>query len=112
MKDHTKCGLHAKALALWTSGGASLSVVGALPSGVQFAMQGLFAIVYCVAKRDGNFTNVAGDGELVSLVGGSITPSYIGRCLLSLSCMRLLPRTALTRVWPSFKTNFLAWTLA
>ena len=79
VKDHTKCGLHAKSLALRNSAGASSSVVGALPSPVQSCIRGLFAVVYRIAKRDGALNDLPGDAELVTLTGGSITPSYHGR---------------------------------
>ena len=79
VKDHTKCGLHAKSLALWNSAGASSSVVGALPSPVQSCIRGLFAAVYRIAKRDGAFNDLPGDAQLVTLTGGSITPSYHGQ---------------------------------
>ena len=79
VKDHTKCGLHAKSLALWNSAGASSSVVGALPSPVQSCIRGLFAAVYRIAERDGAFNDLPGDAELVTLTGGSITPSYQGQ---------------------------------
>ena len=76
VKDHTKCGLHAESLALWNSAGASSSMVGALPSPVPSCIRGLFALVYRIAKRDGAFNDLPGDVELVTLTGGSITPSY------------------------------------
>ena len=79
VKDHTKCGLCAKCVALWPSGGASWFIVGALPSGVQSTIQGLFFTMYRIVKRDGNLMDVARDAELVHRTGGSITPSYTGR---------------------------------
>ena len=42
-------------------------------------IRGLFAVVYRIAKRDGVLNDLPGDAELVTLTGGSITPSYHGQ---------------------------------
>ena len=48
---HGNFGVHAVAVALWESGGASATVIGGLPLPVRQAIFGLFHLVYRLVKR-------------------------------------------------------------
>ena len=54
---HGNSGVHAVAMALWESGGASATVIGGLPLPVRQAIFGLFHMVYRLVKRYGGNNN-------------------------------------------------------
>ena len=76
VKERSKSGLHAQALALWESGGASCTVMGGLPLEVRRAILGLFLLVYCILKRSGAFTDLSGDAQAAAISGGAVAPAY------------------------------------
>ena len=67
-------GVHAVAVALWKSGGASTTVIGALPLPVRAAIFDVFHLVYRPVKRYGSFTDLAADAA--TMVGGAVAPPY------------------------------------
>ena len=58
--EHSDSRLHAVAMALWESNGASTTVVGSLAQPVRNAFFGLFHLAYSIAKRCGPFTDWVG----------------------------------------------------
>ena len=76
MVAHGNLGVHAVAMALWESGGASATVIGGLPLPVRYAIFGLFHMVCRLVKRYGSFTQLAADAETATLVGGHMEPAY------------------------------------
>ena len=73
---HGNSGVHAVAMALSESGGASATVIGGLPLVVREAIFGLFHLVYRLVKRYGCFSQLAADAETATLVGGQVAPAY------------------------------------
>ena len=63
------------ALALWESGGTSSTVIGGLPEQVRNTIFGLFMLVYRIVKRMA-FENLPKDGEVATMVGGTVAPAY------------------------------------
>ena len=76
MEQHGNWGLHCKSLALWESGGTSTTVIGTLPAPIRQAINGLFQLVYRMAKRGSPLAYIPGDVEALMLGGGTVTPSY------------------------------------
>ena len=76
---HANSGVHAVVVALWESGGASATGIGALPPPVRQAIFGLFHLVYRLVKRYGCFSKLAADAETATLVGGQVAPAYRSR---------------------------------
>ena len=76
MVAHGNLGVHAVAMALWESGGASATVIGGLPLPVRQAIFGLFHMVYRLVKWYGSFTQLAADAETATLVGGQVAPAF------------------------------------
>ena len=63
VRQHGNSGLHCKSLALWESGGNSITVVGTLPAPIHRAINGLFQVVYRMAKRGSPPAHIPGDAE-------------------------------------------------
>ena len=77
MKQHGNSGLHCKSfLALWESGGTSTTVIGTLPAPIRRAINGLFQVVYRMAKRGSPPAHIPGDAEALMLSGGTVTTAY------------------------------------
>ena len=77
--SHGNSGVHAVAMALWESGGASATVIGGLPVPVRQAICGLFHLVYQPVKRYGCFSQLGADAETATFVGGQVAPAYRSR---------------------------------
>ena len=73
VKQHGNSGLHCKSLALWESGGTSTTVIGTLPVPIRRAINGLFQVVYRMAKRGSPPAHIPGDAEALMLSGGTVT---------------------------------------
>ena len=76
VKQHGNSGLHCKSLALWESGGTSTTVIGTLPAPIRRAINGLFQVVYRMAKRGSPPAHIPGDAEALMLSGGTVVPAY------------------------------------
>ena len=74
--DHGNSSLHAMAVALWQSGGASTRVIGGLPLPVRAAIFGLFHLIYRLVKHYGSFTELAADAATATMVGGALVQAY------------------------------------
>ena len=76
VRQHGNSGLHCKSLALWESGGTSTTVIGTLPVPIRRAINGLFQVVYRMAKRGSPPAHIPGDAEALMLSGGTVTTAY------------------------------------
>ena len=76
VQQHGNLGLHCKSLVLWESGVTSTTVIGTLPALIRGAINGLFQVVYRMAKRGSPRAHIPGDAEALMLSGGTVTRAY------------------------------------
>ena len=74
--EHGNSGVHAVAVALYQSGGASSMVIGGLPLLMRAPIFGLFDLVYRLVKRYGSFTDLAADAATATMVRGAVAIAY------------------------------------
>ena len=75
VEQHGNSGLHCKSLVLRESGGTSTTVIGTLPAPIRRAINGLFQVVYRMAKCGGPPAHTPGDAEALMLSGSTVTTS-------------------------------------
>ena len=76
LEQHGNWGLHYKSLAFRESPGTSTTVIGILRAPIRQGINGLFQVVYCMAKRGSPPAHIPGDVEALMLGGGTVTPAY------------------------------------